>query len=107
VEPEVEPKPKRKLTKEQRAKRRRTRVRHKRERAQLLASIAKDVQRISVMEAADLAGVDRSTWWRWVRAGHVPAPQQQGPKASGKRGYRLGEIVEWLRMRPRVPGAAK
>lgn len=51
---------------------------------------------VRVHEAARQLGVDRSTLWRWVRDGVMPAPLKIGPAA---RGWQLSTLLTWLSQR--------
>ena len=53
----------------------------------------RDLRIVRVAEAARQMGVYRSTLWRWVAAGLMPAPLKLGPAA---RGWRAGELEQWL-----------
>jgi prophage regulatory protein len=61
---------------------------------------------LSISETASVLGVTRSTLWRWIGAGHFPAPVQVGPSVHGKRGWPSFIVERWLQARPTMPGAA-
>jgi prophage regulatory protein len=48
---------------------------------------------VRVSQAARLLGVNRSTLWRWIRAGIIPAPAKLGPSA---RGWKIETLQRWL-----------
>jgi prophage regulatory protein len=48
---------------------------------------------VRVAEAARRLGVNRSTIWRWVAAGIMPAPLKLGPAA---RGWKADTLERWI-----------
>jgi prophage regulatory protein len=47
---------------------------------------------LSATEAAEMAGVARRSWWRYVSSGRAPAPVRLG----GAVRWRRGELAEWI-----------
>jgi len=54
------------------------------------ATFLKDV------EACERYGVARSTWWRWLAEGVIPAPVKIGPAATR---WRLADLERWEQAR--------
>lgn len=47
---------------------------------------------LSAAEAAELAGVAKRSWWRYVSSGRAPQPVRLG----GAVRWRRGELAEWI-----------
>lgn len=47
---------------------------------------------LSAAEAAEMAGVARRSWWRYVSSGKAPAPVRLG----GAVRWRRSELSEWI-----------
>ena len=56
-----------------------------------------DLQLLRPVQVASLLGVDRTTIWRWCRAGTFPAPIKIGRSATG---FRQSDVAAWLESRP-------
>jgi prophage regulatory protein len=48
-------------------------------------------------DAAHFLGLSRPTLWRYVKAGHLPAPRRLGPNAVG---WPQEELERWVASRP-------
>lgn len=53
-----------------------------------------------------LLGISRTTVWRRVKNGEIPAPIRLGGTKSQAIGWRRTEIERWLADRPRATGEA-
>lgn len=58
---------------------------------------------VGTAEVAELTGLSRTTLWRLGRAGTFP---RRVRTSANRVGYRLGEVVTWMRERPNVPVSA-
>lgn len=47
---------------------------------------------LSAAEAAEVAGVAKRSWWRYVSSGRAPAPVRLG----GAVRWRKSELAEWI-----------
>ena len=47
---------------------------------------------LTAAEAAEVAGVAKRSWWRYVSSGKAPAPVRLG----GAVRWRRSELVEWI-----------
>ena len=47
---------------------------------------------LSAAEAAEMAGVGKRSWWRYVSSGRAPAPVRLG----GAVRWRRSELAEWI-----------
>lgn len=47
---------------------------------------------LSATEAAEMTGVAKRSWWRYVSSGRAPAPVRLG----GAVRWRRGELAEWI-----------
>jgi prophage regulatory protein len=47
---------------------------------------------LTAAEAAEVAGVAKRSWWRYVSSGKAPAPVRLG----GAVRWRRGELAEWI-----------
>jgi prophage regulatory protein len=47
---------------------------------------------LSAAESAEMAGVAKRSWWRYVSSGKAPAPVRFG----GAVRWRRGELAEWI-----------
>jgi predicted DNA-binding transcriptional regulator AlpA len=47
---------------------------------------------LSAAESAEMAGVAKRSWWRYVSAGKAPAPVRLG----GVVRWRRSELAEWI-----------
>jgi prophage regulatory protein len=47
---------------------------------------------LSAKESAEMAGVAKRSWWRYVSAGKAPAPVRLG----GVVRWRKSELAEWI-----------
>jgi len=50
-------------------------------------------------EACNRYGVARSTWWRWLSEGVIPAPVKIGPRATR---WKLSDLEAWEAKRGEV-----
>ena len=59
---------------------------------------------LSAAEAAEMAGVAKRSWWRYVSSGTAPAPLRLG----GAVRWRRSELAEWIQSGcPRVRKAVE
>ncbi len=59
---------------------------------------------LSAAEAAEVAGVAKRSWWRYVSSGKAPAPVRLG----GAVRWRRSELAEWIQAGcPRVRKAVE
>lgn len=47
---------------------------------------------LTAVESAEMAGVAKRTWWRFVSSGRAPAPVRLG----GAVRWRRNELAEWI-----------
>lgn len=47
---------------------------------------------LTAAESADMAGVAKRSWWRYVSSGRAPAPVRLG----GAVRWRRSELAEWI-----------
>jgi prophage regulatory protein len=47
---------------------------------------------LTAAESADMAGVAKRSWWRYVSSGKAPAPVRLG----GSVRWRRSELAEWI-----------
>jgi predicted DNA-binding transcriptional regulator AlpA len=47
---------------------------------------------LTAVEAAEMAGVAKRSWWRYVSSGRAPAPVRLG----GSVRWRRSELAEWI-----------
>ena len=47
---------------------------------------------LTAAESADMAGVAKRSWWRYVSSGRAPAPVRLG----GAVRWRRSELTEWI-----------
>jgi predicted DNA-binding transcriptional regulator AlpA len=52
-----------------------------------------EVQRVGIRQLSARLGVDRSTIWRWYRAGRFPVPHYLGER----RAWLLSDVEAWER----------
>lgn len=43
--------------------------------------------------------ISRSTLWRWIKVGHIPAPVRIGPRAVR---WLLSELLIWEQRKPKI-----
>jgi prophage regulatory protein len=61
-------------------------------------------QLLSAAESAEMAGVAKRSWWRYVSSGKAPAPVRLG----GAVRWRRSELAEWIQAGcPRVRKAVE
>ena len=59
---------------------------------------------LTAAESAEMAGVAKRSWWRYVSSGRAPAPVRLG----GAVRWRRSELVEWIQAGcPRVRKAVE
>lgn len=59
---------------------------------------------LSAAESAEMAGVAKRSWWRYVSSGRAPAPVRLG----GAVRWRRAELAEWIQSGcPRVRKAVE
>ena len=59
---------------------------------------------LTAAESADMAGVAKRSWWRYVSSGKAPAPVRLG----GAVRWRRSELAEWIQSGcPRVRKAVE
>lgn len=62
---------------------------------------------LSAAESAEMAGVAKRSWWRYVSSGRAPAPVRLGG-AGGAVRWRRSELAEWIQSGcPRVRKAVE
>lgn len=50
---------------------------------------------LTAAEAAEMAGVGKRTWWRYVSGGKAPAPVRLGGGGGAVR-WRRAELLAWI-----------